>query len=154
MLTVTFPSGSSPVPPMHSQAQYGSRSSTYKKTFLKTEWDCSWQACRNSKQLMGGWVLHGGSVRLIKGQLSQGQEVWKVNCREGISFSEDRGTTLFLFPSGCASTEEPSSWFIPTHPVLQAGGRHFLLSCMAKSQPQVDRSICFLLACTQATKYY
>lgn len=153
MLTVTFPSGSSPVPPMHSQAQYGSRSSMYKKTFLKTERDCSWQACRSSKQLMGGWALHGGSVRLTKGQLSQGQEVWKVSYREGNSFSKDRGTTLFLVFSGWASTEEPSSGFIPTHPVPQAGGRHFLLSYMAKSQPQADRSV--LLSCLhQATKYY
>ena len=135
---------------MHSQAQYGSRSSSYKKTFLKTERDCSWQACRNSSgRLSSMW----GICQANKGPALPGTGSLEGGL-PGSSFSGDRGTSLFPFPSGCASTEEPGSWLIPIHPGLQAGGGNFHPSCMAKSQPRRSWSICLLLVCTQATKHY
>ena len=129
---------------MHSQAQCGSRSRTYKRTFLRTERDCSWQACRNSKQRMEGWALRGESVRLAEGQLSQGQEVWKVNCREThLARTEEPPSPYFPV---AAFTEEPGSWLIRTHPALQASRKNFYLSCVAKPQPQMNRSICLFPA--------
>lgn len=81
---------------------------------LKTERDCSYQACRNSKEHMGGWALRGGICQANKGQAFPGTGSLEGGLQRN-SFSGDRGTTLLPFPSGCASTEELGGWLIPIH---------------------------------------
>lgn len=88
----------------------------------------------------------GESVRLTKDRLSQGQEVWKVDFGATHLVGTEE-LPSFPFPLGKSWGSSP-----PSQPPKQEGD--IFMSFMAKPQPQMNRSVFFLLACTQATKYY
>ena len=92
---------------------------------------------------MGGWALHREICQTNKRQAFPGTGSLEGGLQRN-SFSGDRGTILFPIPSSC-------SWAAGSCPPTQARKqvRDIFISCMAKLQPQMNHSVCFLLACTQ-----